>query len=323
MTNTAKEDSTDAREETQEQMMDAPKTETSSQKTVAKKSTPTKNIARSAKSVAQSQLQTDKADRPTAKNGSPEGGNSQSEAAQKNNSKNSIESDAPNAVEADIPAATIEQSTESPAVEQSDIAGANTADKRAKSKASKTKEAKKSKETSTAKPTKSRSKKKFRFKVGQNVVYPLQGVGRITEQSARQFKGKQVSYYTIYITATDMTVMLPVEKVNELGLRPIVPKDDAEQALKSMSDKNEPLTSDWKLRYQNNLDLLKEGGVMDIATVVRSLYHRSKVKELPILERKLYDNALKLMVDEISLALEREKGEIEDLLHTRLENSNN
>ncbi|MEM9424590.1 MAG: CarD family transcriptional regulator, partial [Spirochaetota bacterium] len=127
----------------------------------------------------------------------------------------------------------------------------------------------------------------------------------------------------IYIGATDMTVMLPVEKVNELGLRAIVPKEDAEKALLSMSDKNEPLTSDWKLRYQNNLDLLKEGGVMDIATVVRSLYHRSKVKELPILERKLYDNALKLMVDEVSLALEREKQEIEDLLHTRLENSHN
>ena len=120
-----------------------------------------------------------------------------------------------------------------------------------------------------------------------------------------------------------MTLMLPVSKVHDLGLRPIVPKADAERALKSMSEKNEPLTSDWKLRYQNNLDLLKEGGVMEIATVVRSLYHRSKVKELPILERKLYDNALKLMIDEISLAMSREKEEIEDLLHTRLESSNN
>ena len=165
-------------------------------------------------------------------------------------------------------------------------------------------------------------KKKPSFKVGQNVVYPLQGVGKIRSQSKRKFKGKQINYYTIYIGSTDMTLMLPVSKVHELGMRPIVPKADAECALKSMSDKNEPLTSDWKLRYQNNLDLLKEGGVMQIATVVRSLYHRSKVKELPILERKLYDNALKLMIDEISLAMNREKEEIEDLLHMHLESSN-
>ena len=165
--------------------------------------------------------------------------------------------------------------------------------------------------------------KRISFRVGQDVVYPLQGVGKITEKSNRAFKGEDTEYYTIYVTATDMTIMLPVLKVEELGLRPIVAKADAEQALISMSNKDEPLTSDWKLRYQNNLDLLKEGGVMDIATVVRSLYHRSKVKELPILERKLYDNALKLLVDEIALAMSREKEEIEDLLHTRLENSGN
>ncbi len=183
--------------------------------------------------------------------------------------------------------------------------------------------AKTEREATVTSSRKSAASKRVGFKVGQDVVYPLQGVGKITEKSSREFKGENVDYYTIYIAATDMTVMLPVDKVYELGLRPIVPKADAEQALKSMSDKNEPLTSDWKIRYQNNLDLLKEGGVMDIATVVRSLYHRSKVKELPILERKLYDNALKLMIDEISLALIREKEEIEDLLHTRLENSNN
>ncbi len=172
-------------------------------------------------------------------------------------------------------------------------------------------------------PSKNSSQKKFSFKVGQDVVYPLQGVGKITERSNRIFKGENVEYYTIYVNATDMTIMLPINKANQLGLRPVVAKADAEKALISMSNKDEPLTSDWKLRYQNNLDLLKVGGVMDIATVVRSLYHRSKVKELPILERKLYDNALKILVEEIALAMNLEKEEIEDLLHTRLENSNN
>lgn len=158
-----------------------------------------------------------------------------------------------------------------------------------------------------------------KFQIGENVVYPLQGVGKIEEKIKREFKGKLITYYKIYIEATDMTLLLPVDKLDSLGLRPIISKNDAKKALHSMADKDEPLTSDWRMRYQNNLTLLKTGGILDIAFVVRSLYHRSKVKELPILERRLYDNALKLMIDEISLALDRPKDEVENLLHSRLE----
>jgi CarD family transcriptional regulator len=68
-----------------------------------------------------------------------------------------------------------------------------------------------------------------------------------------------------------------------------------------------------------NLDLLKKGSVTDIATVVRTLYHRSKVKELPILERKLFDSALKLLVDEVSFSLRKSKDDVEQLIFSKLE----
>jgi CarD family transcriptional regulator len=68
-----------------------------------------------------------------------------------------------------------------------------------------------------------------------------------------------------------------------------------------------------------NLDLLKKGSVLDIATIVRSLYHRSKVKELPILERKLYDSALKLLEDEVSFSLNKTKEEVEEIIFAHLE----
>ena len=68
-----------------------------------------------------------------------------------------------------------------------------------------------------------------------------------------------------------------------------------------------------------NLDLLKKGSIFDIVSIVRCLYHRSKVKELPILERKLYDNAKKLLEDEIAFALGKPSKEIEAMLHAKLE----
>lgn len=158
-----------------------------------------------------------------------------------------------------------------------------------------------------------------KFKVDQKVVYPSQGVGIVREVFEKTFKDNKVLYYKIYIEASDMVVMVPVDNAENLGIRQIVSAKEAQEALDLLSDDFEPITSDWKLRYQMNLELLKKGTVKDIATIVRCLYNRSKVKELPILERKLYDSAKKLLEDEISFALGKTEKEIEAEIHTKLE----
>jgi CarD family transcriptional regulator len=151
------------------------------------------------------------------------------------------------------------------------------------------------------------------------VVYPSQGVGIILAIEKKLFKEEKIPYYRIYLEVSDMTIMVPVDKAEGLGIRPIVPKEEALRALELISEDYEPIPSDWKLRYQMNLDLLKKGSVSDIASIVRSLYHRSKVKELPILERKLYDSALKLLEDEVAFSLKKSREEVEVLIFNRLE----
>ncbi|HOF11541.1 MAG TPA: CarD family transcriptional regulator [Treponemataceae bacterium] len=163
------------------------------------------------------------------------------------------------------------------------------------------------------------SKLKTAYALNQKIVYPSQGVGKIVDIKEKAFKEQMLLYYVIYLEASDMTVMIPVERCDELGIRSIVDAKKAQETLDSLGDDFEPITNDWKLRYQMNLDLLKKGSVDDIATIVRCLYHRSKIKELPILERKLYDSAKKLLEDEISFALEKTAKEVESLIHTKLE----
>ena len=163
------------------------------------------------------------------------------------------------------------------------------------------------------------SKKKTAFKVNQKIVYPSQGVGKIIEIKEKDFGGQKLLYYVMYLEVSDVTIMVPVDRCTELGIRSIVSAAEAEQALQTIGEDFEPVTSDWKLRYQMNLDLLKKGTVSDIAMIVRSLYRRSKVKELPILERKLYDSAKKLLEDEISFALDKPLKEVEALIHEKLE----
>ena len=163
------------------------------------------------------------------------------------------------------------------------------------------------------------SKVKTPFKVNQKIVYPSQGVGKIIEIKEKKFNDETLLYYVMYLEVSDMTIMVPVNRCGELGIRAIVSQDEALSALQTIGENFEPITSDWKLRYQMNLDLLKKGTVSDIAMIVRSLYHRSKVKELPILERKLYDSAKKLLEDEISFALDKPLEEVEALIHEKLE----
>ena len=157
------------------------------------------------------------------------------------------------------------------------------------------------------------------FSIGQQIVYPSQGVGKITDIYDQKIDGAMVPYYEIHIDVSDMDVLVPVEKAGTVGIRAIVSAEEAKAALESLSDEIEPVTSDWKLRYQMNLDLLKKGSVTDIASIVRCLYHRSKVKELPIQERKLFDSARKLMEDELSFAMGISLKEAEDMLHAKLE----
>lgn len=157
------------------------------------------------------------------------------------------------------------------------------------------------------------------FGVKERVVYPGQGVGEIIEISEKKFKDDMLIYYVIYFEESDMTVLVPAIKADELGIRTIVSADEAQTALTFLSEKFDPIPSDWKMRYQMNLDLFKKGSILDNASIVRSLYHRSKIKELPIQERKLYDSAYRIFHDELSYALQKPKSEIEAMIHSYLE----
>ncbi|MCG8478835.1 MAG: CarD family transcriptional regulator [Spirochaetales bacterium] len=157
------------------------------------------------------------------------------------------------------------------------------------------------------------------FKEKQRVVYPLQGVGQVQKIIEMEFKGEKVLYYVIYLPVSDMTVKIPVDRAEEHGIRAIVPKKEANAALDMFSEEIDPVPQDWKMRYQMNLELLKKGSIRDIASVVRTLYARKKVKELPIMERKLYDSALQLLVDEVSFSLNISTDEVEELVFSKLE----
>jgi CarD family transcriptional regulator len=150
------------------------------------------------------------------------------------------------------------------------------------------------------------------YSEGDKVVYPLHGVGIINSIEDKTVLGEKRSYYIIKLAISDMTVMIPINKSEDLGLRLVVSNRDAEKALKIIGDETTEMDEDWKSRYQQNFEKIKSGSILNVAEVVKNLFHRNKIKELSIMEKKLYENAYRLLVDEISYVknLDREQVQI-------------
>lgn len=159
------------------------------------------------------------------------------------------------------------------------------------------------------------------YEVGAKVVYPLHGVGVIGSIEDKTVLGIIRSYYIIKLTISDMTVMIPVDKSDQLGLRLIVTDQDVKKALKLISNADTEMEEDWKIRYQQNFEKIKTGSLLNVAEVVRNLFHRNRIKELSIMEKKLYENAYRLLVDEISYVKNMSKEEVQNIVSKELKNS--
>jgi len=159
-----------------------------------------------------------------------------------------------------------------------------------------------------------------RFSPGDKVVYPMHGVGNIERLEKREVYGVTRLYYIIKIACDGMTVMIPVESSEELGLRGIVCKKDVDAALEILVKKvSAGMDEDWKARFNMNKEKIRTGSIFGVAEVVRDLFQRSKEKELSSSEKKLYESAHQLLADEISLRLGTERAAVEDLIAEKLE----
>lgn len=161
--------------------------------------------------------------------------------------------------------------------------------------------------------------KHTKFAIGETVVYSGQGVGIVKEITKKTIGDESIDYYVVYLSDSDMTVLVPFEKSEKLGLRPIITKKEANEALTYLTQVNEPIIMDWKARYQKNMQLFKSGDIKNTAMVVKSLYKRSKVKELPIQERKLFEAAFHIFQDEIAAVLGLSKKKVEEMIHSCIE----
>src|SRR5712692_9447361 len=139
--------------------------------------------------------------------------------------------------------------------------------------------------------------------VGDRVVYPNQGICRITGVSTKQIAGQSWEVVTLSREEDGATVMVPRAKVMGIGLRKVADVAAIDRVFDELASPSNDPQLDWKVRHRENAERMTGGGLFGTVEVLKGLHSLSRVRPLPQKERELYDNARHLMVGEIAAAM--------------------
>ena len=138
---------------------------------------------------------------------------------------------------------------------------------------------------------------------GDRVVYPKQGVYRITGLEQKDIAGQRLEFVKMSREEDGASVLVPLGKVATIGLRRVATADDIEGVFHYLGASYDDPELDWKVRHRDNVERLIAGGVLGVAEVVKGLHSLSRLRPLPAKERELYDSSRHLLVNEISVSL--------------------
>lgn len=153
------------------------------------------------------------------------------------------------------------------------------------------------------------------YQIGDKIVYPMHGAGIIESIEDREVLGKKQSYYIMRIPAGDMTVMIPIQKCEEIGVREIIDKTEALKVLEAFRAAPLPDDSNWNKRHRDNMEKIKSGNIYQVLEVVKDLMYRDQIKGLSTSERKMLNNAKQIVVSELVLSNVAERDDIESIMH--------
>ena len=160
------------------------------------------------------------------------------------------------------------------------------------------------------------------FKKGDMAVYPTHGVGVIEAIEEKKIGERDQSFYIMRILGNGMTIMIPTDNVDQVGLRGVISNREASKVYKILKDKK-TLTVDtqtWNRRYREYMERIKTGSVYEVATVLRDLFLLKVGKDLSFGERRMMDIAKTLLVKELSVAQKMSEDKVENNIHAIFDN---
>lgn len=158
----------------------------------------------------------------------------------------------------------------------------------------------------------------MRFKVGDKVVYPSQGVSVVEQISKEVLAGTEMKCYHLRLVGSDSKVMVPIDNSERVGLRPLSEKKQVKKVMRRLKAAEGENAEDWKDRYRANLERIKTGDLDEIVDVLLCLAEVAARKTLSFRERKMYDHARQLLVNEVAEVDRRDVVKVEQQVEDAL-----
>ena len=161
------------------------------------------------------------------------------------------------------------------------------------------------------------------FELGDHVVYPHHGAGKVLKKEEMEILGERREYLTIKILHNDMTVRVPTEHAALAGLRRVIDEETVKKVLDVLRDEVSEMPKNWNRRFKHNRDKIKTGDIYELAEVVRNLSLRESEKGLSTGEKQMFTRTKKILASELMYALDKDEEEAESYLDELLEDSAN
>jgi CarD family transcriptional regulator len=150
------------------------------------------------------------------------------------------------------------------------------------------------------------------FSIGDKAVYPSQGVAEIIGIDKKEIFGKIQRFYVLRALDSGLRILVPVDKAEQVGLRRVADKDEIQEVLEILRDKEIHIDRQtWNRRYRGFMEKIKSGSLFEVAEVFRDLYRLKGLKPLSFGERRMLDTAKGLIVQELSVARASDERNVE------------
>ena len=152
------------------------------------------------------------------------------------------------------------------------------------------------------------------FRKGDTVVHPEHGAAVIEELCVREFLGEKRKYFKLRVSYGDLTLMVPVDSTEEVGLRSVVGKNEVKKVMNVLREDESKMAANWSRRFKNNMEKLHSGDPYQVAEVVRNLSIRERERGLSAGEKRMITKARQILISELSHATGKSEDDAEIMI---------
>lgn len=155
------------------------------------------------------------------------------------------------------------------------------------------------------------------LKKGDMVVYPAQGVAQVEGLEEKVIMDSPMRFFVLRVLDSDKKIMVPEDKIGSVDIRRVISEDEVDEVFDILRERDISFDhGTWNRRYRAYVEKIKTGSIFEIAEVLRDLNLLKHDKNLSFGERKMLDTARRLLIQELSVAMQSTEEDVEKELES-------